>query len=198
MECDLQVPSRKASRRHAEVYFDGDRIVVADLGSTNGTLVNGERVEGTRVLRAGDRIDVGGVEVTLCRDGEERAPPPEMDDTVVFDRSTVPEQTQVSFRGDLADVPVSEVLQMLAAAEKTGALGIVSDRGAARIWLRQGHAVHAEFGPQEGLLAAYAVCGMADGRFLFARDHPLPEATFDLPVTELLLEAHRRVDEATR
>ena len=48
-----------ASRRHAEVRALGSGFVVADLGSTNGTNVNGRRISGEQVLRDGDIISVG-------------------------------------------------------------------------------------------------------------------------------------------
>ncbi|HEX6678818.1 MAG TPA: FHA domain-containing protein [Actinomycetes bacterium] len=51
---------RTLSRRHARVIRDGQgRLFVEDLGSTNGTLLNGARVTGRQPLRAGDLIEVG-------------------------------------------------------------------------------------------------------------------------------------------
>jgi pSer/pThr/pTyr-binding forkhead associated (FHA) protein/predicted Ser/Thr protein kinase len=48
------------SRRHARVWREADgRIMVEDLGSANGTFVNGERVPGPRQLYAGDKVRVG-------------------------------------------------------------------------------------------------------------------------------------------
>jgi diguanylate cyclase (GGDEF)-like protein len=60
----LRLPDEGVSRRHAliELSWDGDRtverIVIRDLGSTNGTLVNGERVASAE-LREGDKIRLG-------------------------------------------------------------------------------------------------------------------------------------------
>jgi pSer/pThr/pTyr-binding forkhead associated (FHA) protein len=48
----------RASRRHAEIRPSGDGFKVVDLGSMNGTLVNGVRVQ-EHVLRDGDEISVG-------------------------------------------------------------------------------------------------------------------------------------------
>jgi pSer/pThr/pTyr-binding forkhead associated (FHA) protein len=58
--CHISLPDDTfVSNVHARVYErDGD-VFVEDLGSTNGTLVNGERLEGTRQLRKGDRISTG-------------------------------------------------------------------------------------------------------------------------------------------
>lgn len=49
----------EVSRRHATVSSTGGSATVEDLGSTNGTFVNGERIEGTRTLSAGDRLRIG-------------------------------------------------------------------------------------------------------------------------------------------
>ncbi|HSH60151.1 MAG TPA: DUF3662 and FHA domain-containing protein [Acidimicrobiales bacterium] len=57
-ECEVVLADDSVSRRHAEVRRQGSQIVVADLGSTNGTKVNGERVA-ERVLDDGDVITVG-------------------------------------------------------------------------------------------------------------------------------------------
>jgi len=61
-ECDLQLKAIEASRFHAEVVLTDGRYVVKDLGSSNGTLVNGAPIT-EQVLEEGDRITIG--EVTL-------------------------------------------------------------------------------------------------------------------------------------
>ncbi len=61
-ECEVVLADDSVSRRHAEVRRQGSEIVVADLGSTNGTKVNGERVA-ERVLDDGDVITVGNASI---------------------------------------------------------------------------------------------------------------------------------------
>ena len=58
-EATLAVDDEQASRRHARVAAQGDLAVVEDLGSTNGTYVNGQPIEGPRAVRPGDQIRVG-------------------------------------------------------------------------------------------------------------------------------------------
>jgi hypothetical protein len=58
-ECDLTLADQNVSRRHAEIRPASNGYVVADLGSTNGTLVNGERLTSERRLADGDIISVG-------------------------------------------------------------------------------------------------------------------------------------------
>jgi len=53
------IPSRDVSRRHAEIRGEAGGHVLYDLGSSNGTYVNGERVN-RRVLRLGDIISIAG------------------------------------------------------------------------------------------------------------------------------------------
>jgi|SRR5262245_43092800 len=57
-ECDIQLNSRKVSRRHCCIAQVNDYLVVRDLGSTNGIRINGERVLEGR-LRGGDELTVG-------------------------------------------------------------------------------------------------------------------------------------------
>jgi hypothetical protein len=57
-ECNIVVEDSNVSRRHAEVRRDGPDVVVSDLGSTNGTRVNGAQVRSRR-LSDGDEITVG-------------------------------------------------------------------------------------------------------------------------------------------
>ena len=67
-ECDVQVEDGNVSRRHFElVHEDPDAWVVVDLGSTNGTEVNGRRVSGRKRLDDGDRITVGSTELVFGR-----------------------------------------------------------------------------------------------------------------------------------
>lgn len=57
-ECDVQIPSRKISRRHCCIAQVHDYVVVKDLFSTNGVRINGTRVkEGS--LRTGDELTIG-------------------------------------------------------------------------------------------------------------------------------------------
>ena len=59
-DCDLPVRGERASRRHARIHAEGAGHAVLDLGSTNGTRVNGNPIAGMRLLADGDLIDVGG------------------------------------------------------------------------------------------------------------------------------------------
>ncbi len=57
--CDICVDQDSVSRSHAKIILSGTKTSIVDLGSTNGTIINDEPVEGERELRNGDFIKVG-------------------------------------------------------------------------------------------------------------------------------------------
>ena len=67
-EADIRLPDTGVSRKHADVQLDGDTVAVQDLGSTNGTLVNGRRV-GFQELFDGDVIRIGHSVLVYRQDG---------------------------------------------------------------------------------------------------------------------------------
>lgn len=58
-DCTIQLQSNMVSRRHARVCRNGEEFVLEDLGSGNGTFVNGRRIEGPTPLQHEDRIKLG-------------------------------------------------------------------------------------------------------------------------------------------
>jgi Protein of unknown function (DUF3662)/FHA domain len=58
-ECQIVVSDGNVSRRHAEIRASGGQYVVSDLGSTNGTKVNGRQITGPLQLESGDQVTVG-------------------------------------------------------------------------------------------------------------------------------------------
>jgi DNA-binding winged helix-turn-helix (wHTH) protein len=68
-ECVLTIPSSLVSRRHACIVVAGERSTLRDLGSKNGTLRRGRRVEGEALLTDGDEIRIGPVLLVFCAPG---------------------------------------------------------------------------------------------------------------------------------
>lgn len=62
-DCQVLVTDGNVSRRHAEIHRSGSSFVINDLGSTNGTYVNGERLIADHRLDDGDIITIGSVSV---------------------------------------------------------------------------------------------------------------------------------------
>jgi len=56
---EITINDAEVSRRHARLTFQGGKYVLEDLGSTNGTFVNGQRLAGPRVLKAGEVVSFG-------------------------------------------------------------------------------------------------------------------------------------------
>ena len=61
-DCHLRPNSDMVSRHHCVFTIDEYAVRVRDLGSTNGTLVNGERIRGGVVLKTGDVVSIGKLE----------------------------------------------------------------------------------------------------------------------------------------
>jgi hypothetical protein len=56
---DIVINDPEVSRRHARIYLQGNMYIIEDLGSTNGTSVNGQKLTGPYMLRAGEQITFG-------------------------------------------------------------------------------------------------------------------------------------------
>ncbi len=68
-DCQIRIPLNSVSRQHCEILQSGDRLSVRDLGSSNGTFVNREKVV-ERVLKAGDLLAVGPCVFVVRIDGQ--------------------------------------------------------------------------------------------------------------------------------
>src|SRR5215212_2814532 len=64
-DCAIPIKDRYLSRKHAEIVAVGAAWVLKDLGSANGTYLNGSRVERDEMLKGGDRIRLGDTEIVF-------------------------------------------------------------------------------------------------------------------------------------
>ncbi|GIW79942.1 MAG: hypothetical protein KatS3mg105_1749 [Gemmatales bacterium] len=60
-DCEIRVPYADVSRHHCVLRVEDGLLTVEDLGSLNGTLVNGEKTIGKQVVRPGDHLQIGPV-----------------------------------------------------------------------------------------------------------------------------------------
>jgi pSer/pThr/pTyr-binding forkhead associated (FHA) protein len=68
-ECDIRIPVPSVSREHCEVRVESGKVIVRDLGSSNGTYINRERVQESE-LKPGQLIGVGPAVFVLRVDGK--------------------------------------------------------------------------------------------------------------------------------
>lgn len=62
---DLPIDDAEVSRRHARLETQGETVYVRDLGSSNGTFLNGRRIDSAIETREGDEIDVGTTRIVV-------------------------------------------------------------------------------------------------------------------------------------
>jgi len=105
-ECDIQIESRKISRRHCRIAQVSDYLVVRDLGSTNGVRINGTRVLEGR-LRQGDELTIGNHRYQLSWDSISgpASPPPRPRAKETF-RAPVPANQMADELLESCDEPV--------------------------------------------------------------------------------------------
>ena len=72
--CHLRPNSEQISREHAEIAVQPDRVTVRDLGSRNGTIVNGKALTGAYTLKDGDLVQVGPLTFSMSIQGAPAAP----------------------------------------------------------------------------------------------------------------------------
>ena len=68
-DCHLRIPTQDVSRQHCDLIQRNGRLLVKDLGSSNGTYVNGKRVAES-TLRPGDKLRIGPVTFVVQIDGQ--------------------------------------------------------------------------------------------------------------------------------
>ena len=90
-ESDIFLPDQWLSRHHAEIRRDGAAFVVVDLGSKNGTLLNGDQVASTQRLRDGDVITLGEHILTFS-------------DEAAAEEEAAPEGTRIFSAKELSDI----------------------------------------------------------------------------------------------
>jgi predicted component of type VI protein secretion system len=109
-DCLIRIKSSQVSRRHCELFEASDKLTIRDLGSSNGTFVNGKKVTGQQALKPGDELTVGAVTLRVAKIGQAAVAPaspiskPKAADTAVLDAITAePEPEQEEFEMEFDD-----------------------------------------------------------------------------------------------
>jgi pSer/pThr/pTyr-binding forkhead associated (FHA) protein len=99
-ECQLRPGCNLVSRRHCAIVHDDGRLIIEDLGSTNGTFVNDEKVEAPRELKQADRLGVGTMEfeVRLFENVESEREPEERNDTMAAEKTVAGRSREMAAR----------------------------------------------------------------------------------------------------
>ena len=202
-ELDMVLVEDMVSRKHAKISVGAGKITIEDLGSTNGTFVNGEKVQQSR-LKEGDRILIGTSILKLVRQG---ANEPELDEAQVKRRleevaaNQSQKQTRTAMTGKLEEVPLPDLLQLFHTSKKNGVLVVTNDHEA-KIYLRQGKVYYAsiddnhELGPQKSF---NRIITWENGDFeLRPPDNQEFMVELDSSTEALLMDALRQLDEMKR
>lgn len=200
-ELDMVLVEDMVSRKHAKITWLTGKPHIEDLGSTNGTFVNGEKIAKQTKLKEGDRILVGTSILKLVKQG---AGSPEVDqaqakaqlEQVAAVQSA--RQTKTAMTGKLDEVPLPDLLQLFHTSKKNGVLMVRGDHEA-RIYLRQGKVYYAviddnhDLGPQKSF---NRVITWEQGEFeLQPPDNQEFMVELDTSTEALLMEALRQLDE---
>ncbi len=101
----------------------------------------------------------------------------------------------MAFQGSLRELPLADVIQVVAVSGKSGVFTVKNDRKEGYIYLQDGEIVHAQVEDLEGEDAIYELAIWSEGEFVFTPDTPSPKVTITRSITNLLMEAARRADE---
>lgn len=194
-EVDLILADDAVSRKHVRFYPARGRIWIRDLGSRNGTIINGQSRE-RHCLREGDRIAIGS---SLAR--VTRSDPDELSSKRAGEPHRLVEMSNRSMAGSIDEIPLMDVLQWLATSRKTGTLK-VRDPDAGRVGslhLRTGQVFYAaisgasELHPEKALLR---MLNWKRGSFeLENNETDEAEVEISMSLEHMLMEAARQEDE---
>lgn len=112
-DCTIPIKDRYLSRRHAEIVATGGQWFVKDLGSANGTYLNGQRIEADQQLKSGDRIRIGDTEIVFVS-SEHSTDRLAVADTAASVTIAIPVQEIGRAAGESQDVSRLQTLTLLA------------------------------------------------------------------------------------
>ncbi|MFL5346429.1 MAG: FHA domain-containing protein [Hyalangium sp.] len=203
-ELDMVLVEDMVSRKHAKIMISAGNITIEDLGSTNGTFVNGEKVKQAR-LKEGDRILIGTSILKLIQQGADSV---NVDEKVVKQKLEEAAAAQAarstktsSMTGKIEEIPLPDLLQLFHTSKKNGVLVITSDREG-KIYLRQGRVYYAvidenhNLGPQKSF---NRIITWEHGDFeLRPADNQEFMVELDSSTEALLMDSLRQLDEFKR
>jgi pSer/pThr/pTyr-binding forkhead associated (FHA) protein len=203
-ELDMVLVEDMVSRKHAKILVANGAITIEDLGSTNGTFVNGEKVKQAR-LKEGDRILIGTSILKLIHQGADSA---NVDESMAKQKLEEAAAAQAarstktsSMTGKIEEIPLPDLLQLFHTSKKNGVL-VISNEREGKIYLRQGRVYYAvidenhNLGPQKSF---NRIITWEVGDFeLRPADTQEFMVEMDSSTEALLMDALRQLDEFKR
>jgi hypothetical protein len=196
-DLDMVLVEDMVSRKHAKIAMQSDQIWIEDLGSTNGTFVNGEKIKRAR-LKEGDRVLIGtSILKLIASEGQNENPDPKVQlESVAAARRTSQARTM---SGSIEEVPLPDLLQLFGTSKKSGVLVIRTDDDVGRIFMRKGVIYFALINDLDDVPALKSIYRMLTwDKGLFDLDPP-DEREFvgevNVSVQEVLMEGLRQIDE---
>jgi pSer/pThr/pTyr-binding forkhead associated (FHA) protein len=203
-DLDMVLVEDMVSRKHAKISTAAGQITIQDLGSTNGTFVNGEKIKKVR-LKEGDRILIGTSIIKLVSvDGVGMANLTEAEARSRMDQSAQrrPSGPGRPMSGSIEEIPLPDLLQLLSTSRKSGVLSIRGESGLGKIYLRKGQIYYASIDDSFDLAprkAVYRLLTWQSGTFEL---EPPDERDVLEEIKEsteaLLMEGVRQLDELRR
>jgi pSer/pThr/pTyr-binding forkhead associated (FHA) protein len=202
-ELDMVLVEEMVSRKHARIALSDGVINIEDMGSTNGTFVNGEKVQqGT--LREGDRVLIGTNILKVVAAAQDAAARANLKAMAVGRVTAKQSQSRSSeeaprMSGNLEEIPLPDLLQLFGTSRKAGVLVLRSNAREGRIYLNDGRIRFAEFEGMPGvppLKTLYRMLSWQNGSFaLDPPDTRTFEGGIDVSAQEVLMEGFRQQDE---
>jgi hypothetical protein len=199
-DLDMVLVEDMVSRKHAKISVDTEQVTIQDLGSTNGTFVNGERVK-RATLNDGDRVLIGTSIIKLVTSDAPLAAAPAAKKIQQVAEARRTNQVR-SMSGAIDEVPLPDLLQLFGSSRKTGVLVVKTETDQGKIYLEKGIIVHATVNDLEHLApekCLYRIITWRRGTFYMepAEDGTLPQR-IELSAEGALMEGLRILDEVNR
>ena len=192
-DLDMVLVEDMVSRRHARIACTDQQIVIEDLGSTNGTFVNGEKIKRT-TLKEGDRVLIG-TSILKVVSTDPGAPPARRR----MDEQSLRSGQTRSMSGSIDEIPLPDLLQLFGTSKKSGVLVVRSEEDVAKIYLRKGIVTYAtinDLAEMPPLKSVYRVLTWTGGSFdLEPAEDRVITGEISATVQELLMEGLRQIDE---
>ncbi len=156
-DLDMVLVEDMVSRKHATISTDDRAVSIQDLGSTNGTFVNGEKIRNVEI-KEGDRILIGTSIIKLCaHNGEGSSAVSENEARSNLQVAANRRPAAKSMSGSIEEIPLPDLVQLLSTSRKSGVVVVRSDWGTGRLFLRKGQIYFAtiddgfDMGPRKAL-----------------------------------------------